>query len=104
VDGRPVGIGKLRHYLNDKLRAVGGHIGYTIRPSERSKGYGVLILRELLTKAKHKGIEEALITCHETNTASRRVLEANDCKLVDIREGECYWTKNLSDGGVTNET
>ena len=48
VDGRPVGIGKLRHYLNDNLRIHGGHIGYTIRTTARGKGYGTLILRELL--------------------------------------------------------
>jgi predicted acetyltransferase len=63
VDGRPVGIGKLRHCLNDYLRRIGGHIGYTIRPSERGKGYRNLILKELLEKAREKGIEAVFITC-----------------------------------------
>lgn len=32
VDDRPVGYGKLRHCLNDRLRRIGGHIGlYFVR-------------------------------------------------------------------------
>ncbi len=41
ADGKPVGFGKLRHYLNDSLRRYGGHIGYAIRPSERGKATGI---------------------------------------------------------------
>lgn len=96
VDGRPVGVGKLRHYLNDGLRILGGHIGYSIRPSERGKGYGNLILKELLEQAREKSITEALITCKEGNIRSRRVIEHNGGVLEDIREEECrYWIRNL---------
>ena len=35
-----VGAVNIRHYLNDKLRFSGGHIGDGIRPSERGKGLG----------------------------------------------------------------
>src|SRR5690242_12786970 len=51
IDGYPVGLGKLRHYLNNNLRKIGGHIGYCIRPTARGKGYGNTILYELLKKA-----------------------------------------------------
>lgn len=95
VDGSPVGIGKLRHYLNDNLRMRGGHIGYTIRPTARGCGYGTLILRELLEQATEKGIPEVLITCEETNTLSRKVLAANGCELFEIRDGCCFWRKVL---------
>ncbi|MCX7709725.1 MAG: GNAT family N-acetyltransferase [Clostridia bacterium] len=95
VDKKPVGAGKLRDHLNDNLKKNGGHIGYTIRPSERGKGYGVLILRELLKKAKEKGIEEVLITCRESNIASRKVIEHNGCELVEINNQQCYWRKRL---------
>jgi len=96
VDGSPVGIGKLRHYLNDNLRIRGGHIGYSIRPSARGKGYGTLILRELLKQAEAKGIPEVLITCTETNTLSRRVLAANCCELFEVKDDYCYWRKVLN--------
>jgi len=94
VDGRPVGIGKLRPCLNDNLRRIGGHIGYTIRPSERGKGYGNLILRELVKKARERGVEEVLLTCSEDNSRSRKVIEHNGGELQDISEGECrYWIR-----------
>ncbi|HYF82977.1 MAG TPA: GNAT family N-acetyltransferase [Clostridia bacterium] len=94
IDSKPVGIAKFRHCLNDFLREHGGHIGYCIRPTERGKGYGTIILREALKKAKDKAIDEALITCNATNIPSRRVIEGNNGKLESIIEGECkYWIK-----------
>ncbi|GKU28545.1 GNAT family N-acetyltransferase [Clostridium folliculivorans] len=94
VDGQPVGIAKLRSYLNAALRESGGHIGYSIRPSERNKGYGKKLLKEALSKAKVVGIKEVLITCHEDNLESRNVIEANNGKLEVIKEGHCkYWIK-----------
>ena len=75
VNDKPVGIAKLRHYLNDKLKILGGHIGYCIRPKERGKGYGNLILKEALKKAKELGIECALLTCDKDNLFSRKVIE-----------------------------
>jgi len=77
VDGRPVGIGKIRHFLTDKLRQEGGHIGYAIAPDERSKGYGKILLGELLKAAKNLGIEHALVTVRNENTASVKVALAN---------------------------
>lgn len=92
INEKPVGIGKLRHYLNESLKEVGGHISYTIRPSERRKGYGKLLLRELLKEAKRKNITEVFITCIESNISSRKVIEANNGILHDIFHGICrYW-------------
>lgn len=78
-------IGKvnIRHRLNKNLLKAGGHIGYTIRPSERRKGYGTLILRLALPKAKALGIKKALITCYEDNIGSRKIIEANGGVLED---------------------
>jgi len=92
VEGYPAGLGKVRYYLNDRLRAIGGHIGYCIRPSARGHGYGNIILSELLLKAKEKGIPKALLTCREANTRSRRVIEYNGGRLDRIGNEEClYW-------------
>mgnify|MGYP002236365423 FL=1 len=41
----------LRHHLNDYLLAYGGHIGYSVRPSERKNGYASQMLRLTLEKA-----------------------------------------------------
>ncbi len=96
VEENPVGMAKLRHYLNESLREKGGHAAYAIRKSERGQGYGKLILRELIEKAKEKDIRELLLTCDEDNMASRRVIEINGGKLDKIKDGECYyWIKEL---------
>ena len=72
-----IGQTRIRHTLNEHLLQLGGHIGYSIRPSVRKKGNGTQILKLALKKAKELGIERALLTCDETNIASRRIIEKN---------------------------
>ncbi|MEK8131535.1 GNAT family N-acetyltransferase [Paenibacillus filicis] len=91
IDSKPVGIGKLRHYLNENLKKSGGHVGYTIRPSERGKGYGTIILRELIREAKQMNIKDVLLTCDETNLPSRKVIEAIAGQLQSIQSGKCFY-------------
>lgn len=94
IDGYPTGYGKLRHYLNEKLLEHGGHIGYVIRPSCRNKGFGKLILRELLRTASEMNIDRVLLTCDEVNMPSRKIIEANNGILTELSEGVCkYWVK-----------
>ena len=57
-----VGMTNLRHRLNDYLLTYGGHIGYSVRPSERQNGYATQMLRLTLEKAKERGIEKVLDT------------------------------------------
>ena len=69
-----------------------GHIGYSIRPSERGKGYAKESLRQGLQVAKDKNFHRALVTCSIKNPASRAVILANGGQLEDIRhETERYW-------------
>ncbi|MDD4000983.1 MAG: GNAT family N-acetyltransferase [Bacilli bacterium] len=49
---RVIGMVNLRHYLNVYLSQFGGHIGYSIRPSERRKGYGKLQLQLAIKKLR----------------------------------------------------
>ncbi len=78
---RIIGVSNIRHGLTDKLRREGGHIGYGIRPSERRKGYGTILLRESLEKARGIGVSRALITCDKQNLASARVILKNGGKF-----------------------
>ena len=92
VDGHPVGYGKMRHLLNEKLLEHGGHIGFAVRRSERGKGYGRLLLRELLAAAATRGIDRTLLTCDEANVRSIRTIEGCGGILEDVREGRRrYW-------------
>lgn len=87
--GHIVGTCSLRHRLNDFLKNFGGHIGYSVRPSERRKGYATIMVSLVLEKAKVLGIKRVLITCDDDNIASARVIEKNGGKLADKikREG-----------------
>ena len=77
ANGRLVGMIDLRHRLNAHLAAVGGHIGYSVRKSERRKGYASEMLKETLPKAWALGLERVLITCDSRNEASRRTILHN---------------------------
>ena len=90
--GQAVGFLNLRLCLSNFLLEAGGHIGYSIRPSERGKGYAKESLRQGLQVAKGKNIKRALVTCSIENPASRAVILANGGKLEDVRNGtERYW-------------
>jgi predicted acetyltransferase len=83
IDGEEfLGQLSIRHTLNRRLRFKGGHIGYSVRPSQRRRGYATLMLRLALPVAHRMGIDPALITCDDTNIASRRVIEANGGRLA----------------------
>lgn len=92
IDGQAVGFLNIRLRLNDYLLEEGGHIGYSIRPSERGKGYAKEALRQGLQVAKEKNIKKALVTCSTENLASRAVIVANGGVFEDVRNGvERYW-------------
>lgn len=77
VGNKVVGRVHIRHRLNKGLKIVGGHIGYSVVPSERRKGYATQMLHLALQKTKKMGIKKALVTCDETNIASKKVIEKN---------------------------
>ena len=72
--GKVVGAIQLRHKLNEYLENFGGHIGYSVRPSERRKGYATKMLRQCLELAYKDGIPKVLVTCDITNPASEGVI------------------------------
>lgn len=76
-DGKIVGMLQIRHCLNDYLGKFGGHIGYSVAPSERRKGYASQMLRKALPKCRELGIGRVLITCREDNEGSQKVILTN---------------------------
>jgi len=77
IDGEPVGVGKLRLKLTDKLRQDGGNCGYGIVASKRGKGYGKVLLKLLVAEAQDLGIAPLLLTINIQNEASVKTALAN---------------------------
>lgn len=77
-DSRIVGVIDLRHHINHPILGLwGGHMGYSIRPSERNKGYAKEMLRLNLQKCRDRHMDRVMITCSEDNPVSERVIIAN---------------------------
>jgi predicted acetyltransferase len=54
LDQEIVGRISIRHFLNDFLKRIGGHIGYIVRPSYRGRGIATEMLRQILQTPRVK--------------------------------------------------
>ena len=89
-ENKIIGIINIRLALNDKLRNIGGHIGYSIRPSERGKCYNKINLYLGLKRLNEVGEKEALIDCEVNNKASSGTIKALGGKLTNRKNTEKY--------------
>ena len=79
--GEIVGICNLRHMLTPFYQDS-GHIGISVQPNSRQKGYGKAMLLLLLERARIAGMTEVMLVCSRDNDASRRTILACGGKLV----------------------
>lgn len=86
-----VGAIGLRWKQVSVLMTLGGLIGYSIRPSQRGKGYASEMLKLALDKFRNTNIDNVLITCKDFNLASKKVIEKNGGTFENIY-------KNKNDG------
>lgn len=93
ADNKLIGMINIRLELNEILLKRGGHIGYSVRPTERKKGYNSYQLYKALEYCKEKGLEKVLITCNKENIASAKSIQ----KYEGVLENEVLDEK-------TNET
>ena len=74
-DDKIIGMINIRLALTDFLREEIGHIGYSIRPTERRRGYGTQMLREALVFCQLIGLNDVIISCDKANIASAGVIK-----------------------------
>lgn len=74
-EGRLLGVANIRHRLTEVLERHGGHVGYSVRPSERRKGHATRLLEAAKDVARSLDIERMLVTCSPENPSSARVIE-----------------------------
>ena len=75
-DSRIIGMINIRLALNKRLSHYGGHIGYSIRPTERGKGYNNINLYLGLKVCRKYGIERIFMDADLENPASWKTMEA----------------------------
>lgn len=84
-ENKIIGMLNLRKNSNEFLLQSAGHIGYSVAPSERRKGYATKMLQLALQEAPKYGLTKVLITCTDHNLGSIGVIENNGGVLEDIR-------------------
>lgn len=75
-DNKIIGIIDLRHTLNEFLKDF-GNCGYSVRPSERKKGYATEMLCQLKEVARKAGMQELHLSVEKTNIGSIKVIQNN---------------------------
>ena len=83
ADMKMVGCMQVHHELNERMAKYTGYVGYSVRPSERRKGYA----KQMLAKAKDYlssfGFKEITVSCIPDNEASRRTIVANGGEYIE---------------------
>ncbi len=75
-DDRIVGMIDLRHALKGFLLDL-GHSGYSVRPSERRKGYATEMLRQILSYARKIGMSNVILSTKRSNEPSIKTILKN---------------------------
>ncbi len=91
-----IGMIDIRHRLNESLLQYSGHIGFSVRKSERQKGYAKEMLRVALGVCKELNINRVLVTCFKENVGSAKTIISNGGILEnEVVEGDYltqrYW-------------
>lgn len=90
-DNKVIGMIDIRLALNEKLRKSGGNIGYSIRPTERRKGYNKINLYLALLECQKHGLKKVMLSCNKDNLGSAKTIQSFDAELErEFYDNEVY--------------
>ncbi len=95
-DNKIIGMSNIRLALNSSLRHIGGHIGYSIRPTERGKGYNHINLYLGLKICQKYGIKEIMLDALKSNIASWKTMESLGGVMVK-EHYEDFYNESIKD-------
>ncbi|MDD3341013.1 MAG: GNAT family N-acetyltransferase [Bacilli bacterium] len=77
VNQYPIGYVGIRTAINEDWLKWSGNVYYSVRPSERNKGYATEMLSLGLLELKKLGFKEAYVQSAKENVGSSKVIEKN---------------------------
>ena len=95
-DMKMVGCMQVHNVLTDSMKKYTGHVGYSVRPTERKKGYAKRMLAKALDFLESFGFEEINVSCLPENEASKKTIIANGGEFVEtvfLEEDKVYLDK-----------
>lgn len=82
-DNKMVGCFQVHNVLTERMEKYTGHVGYSVRPSERRKGYATQILAKAKDFLSSFGFEEIVVACLPDNEGSRKTILANGGQYIE---------------------
>ncbi|HSW79141.1 MAG TPA: GNAT family N-acetyltransferase [Candidatus Babeliales bacterium] len=87
VSGTVVGMAQLRLVPSKSAEMPAGfesNVYYEVKPAYRNHGYATTALRLVKKEAKKHGLTQLSLTADEDNIASRKVIEKDGGRQIDI--------------------
>ena len=91
INSIPVGYICIRTKIDDQWKKWSGNFYYTVRLSERKKGYGTKMLKLALNEFKKLDFKEIYGQSSSNNYASEKVIENNGGILLEEIDGTRYY-------------
>ncbi len=82
-DMKMVGCMQVHNVLTQRMKDFTGHVGYSVRPSERGKGYAKKMLTKALDFLTSFGFKEINVSCLPENAASKKTIISNGGEYVE---------------------
>ena len=95
INSIPVGYICIRTKIDNQWKKWSGNFYYTVRLSERKKGYGTKMLKLALNEFKKLGLKEIYGQSSSDNYASEKVIENNGGILLEEIGGTRYYKIEL---------